>query len=641
MSFHDAVAWGRKARVPAAVLAAILTRPAQAWIWPEHRDIAATAIAGMDPAQRRVLDAMWADLGSAGEKNLCPSIVYPGGQPATLADACVDLAAFPALAGDHSCSAGDLWDVVSKEAWTLRVVRRAALAKEWLAAAKTEGEHEDAWNLSHLAMQGVDKKYLTRAEGNNGHFLLPREHVEAHETLEAYVARSVDPVQEVNAIGIYVDFHELALRLASLYRTAKPGERADLARRALLAEGVALHFLEDAFSSGHYAATWGTAAWQKGTHDLYSTIGLTTMTWSGELFASHGDAHMTKEDEGVAAATVRRSFAQLAAAAEGSLRIGAGPLAPEESAIEALDFCKARNLPPAPDAPAPRKAAVEVVRSTPIPAGGEKEIHPPRARADMGPFIGVVAGYGFGSASGGYEAPSGARARSELEIGARFGYGLEGLLTRSMDGEIWAQVALVSDPYQLDAWCTDCPGGERKNSLKPRTPARSGLKLAARMPYYVLPFDLILLAPALYFIDKDSMQTAVFIAANGGLLTLQRRIVGSLGSFQFMAGRQVGVTLFGYTSNEDQFISDAAPPDPGSPFALVKYKSVELDFPLVEYIAPRAFATTLSLALAVQLGFCVEFPQNAVLYQQGDAPYSLGTSWYGYLRLELDARKYF
>ena len=365
------------------------------------------------------------------------------------------------------------------------------------------------------------------------------------------------------------------------------------------------------------------------------------MTWSGELFASHGDAHMTEADERTAAATVRRSFAQLAAAAEGSLKVGAGPLVPAEETIESIDFCSGKNLPQPPDVPASRKASIEVLRSTPVPAGGEEEIHPPRARAEMGPFIGVVAGYGFGVAWEGYEAPQGARARSELEIGARLGFGLEGLLTSSMDGQIWVQASLVSDPYQLDLWCTDCPGGVRTNSLKPRVPSRSALKLAARMPYYVLPFDLILLAPALYFIDARAMQTVVFTAANGGLLTIQRRLAGSAGSFQFMAGRQVGVTLFGYTSNEDQFISNAAPPDPGSPFALVKYKSVELDFPLVEYIAPRAFATTLSLALAVQLGFCVEFPQNAVLYQQGDAPYTLGTSWYGYLRLELDARKYF
>lgn len=84
---------------------------------------------------------------------------------------------------------------------------------------------------------------------------------------------------EINATGLYADYHALALCLAALYHAAPAGERADLARRALVAEGVALHFLEDSFSPGHYSATWGGAAWQKGSHDLYSTIGLTTMTW--------------------------------------------------------------------------------------------------------------------------------------------------------------------------------------------------------------------------------------------------------------------------------------------------------------------------------------------------------------------------
>ena len=144
-------------RLVPAVLLAVLARPAAAWIWPEHRDIAATAIEGMDPAQRRVLDALWADLRSAekGSKNLCPTMLDPGGQPAKAEDACVDLAAFPALAGDHSCSEGDLWQVVTRDDWTLRVVWVATHFKKRLAEAKTDAQHEDAWNLSHLAMQGV------------------------------------------------------------------------------------------------------------------------------------------------------------------------------------------------------------------------------------------------------------------------------------------------------------------------------------------------------------------------------------------------------------------------------------------------------------------------------------------------------
>ena len=122
-------------------------------------------------------------------------------------------------------------------------------------------------------------------------------------------------------------------------------------------------------------------------------------------------------------------------------------------------------------------------------------------------------------------------------IGARFGYGLQGVLTTTMDGQLWAQASLVSDPAQLDASCPGCPGGVRSNQALPRVPARSALKLAFRMPYYVLPFDLILLAPITLLISKEAAQDVVFKATGGGLWTLQRPISTSFGTFQFMAGR--------------------------------------------------------------------------------------------------------
>jgi len=64
--------------------------------------------------------------------------------------------------------------------------------------------------------------------------------------------------------------------------------------------------------------------------------------------------------------------------------------------------------------------------------------------------------------------------------------------------------------------------------------------------------------------------------------------------------------------------------------------------PVLEYTPPRAFATTLALAAQIQMGFDVEFTNNAS-YASSGAPYpgGLGTSWYVYLRVRLDARKYF
>ena len=44
------------------------------------------------------------------------------------------------------------------------------------------------------------------------------------------------------------------------------------------------------------------------------------MTWKGDLFASHGDGHLTEQDMKVAAVTVRQSLAQVATAAGGGCR---------------------------------------------------------------------------------------------------------------------------------------------------------------------------------------------------------------------------------------------------------------------------------------------------------------------------------
>jgi hypothetical protein len=576
----------------------------------EHRDIAAEAIGDLPAAQRKTLDAMWAEARTLGGRQVCEKLVDPAAQPTSKFgewdQVCVDLASRPALAADPSCSAEDLWADVAKEPWAVKVVWVAARTKERLAKAADAAQRGDVWNLSHLAMQYVDPRYLTRAEGNNAHFLIPRAKVEAKETLDGYLERVLSPAAEINATGLYADYHMLAMRLAALYHAAPASERADLARRALVAEGVALHFLEDSFSSGHYAATWGGAAWQKGTHDLYSTIGLTTMTWSGELFASHGDAHMTERDMKVAAVTVRRSLAQIAGAAEGQVPLQGKAISDAERAVEALDFCKTEHLPPPPDDRVARGASAMVLLSTPLPAGGADTIHPPRARAEMGPFVGAVSGYALGTAFGGYDSWANTRMRSEFEIGARFGFGLEGLLTTSMDGQIWAQGSLMADPAQLDLGCSTCPGGQRRDAAIPRVPSRTAWKFALRMPYYVLPFDLVLLTPTLMLVAPKALPSVVFASAAGGLLTLQRRFESGIGTFQFMAGREVGITLWGYTGQAGQFTW--TPDSDTASWRLVNYKSLELDFPVVEYVPPRVFATTLSLATQFQLGFSVEFP---------------------------------
>ena len=587
---------------------------------------------------------MWVGVRAIGGKQVCEKVVDPGAEPTDVPrgewdKVCVDYASFPALAGDHSCTAAELWADAAKEPWAVKVVWVAAKTKERLPGARNEAHRNDLWSLSHLAMQYVDPRYLTRAEGNNAHFLFPRAPVAAKEDLDKYLDRVLSPGIEINATGLYAQFHMLALRYAALYHAAPEAEKAELGARALLAEGVALHFLEDSFSAGHYAATWGGAAWQKGTHDLYSTIGLTTMTWKGDLFASHGDGHMSEEDMKVAAVTVRKSLAQVAAAADGRMPLSAEPLSASEKTIVAFNFCKEEYLPPTPDQPVARSATQMVLQGTPIPAGGKDEIHPPRSRAEIGLFVGAISGYSLGLAMAGYDSWNNSRLRSEFEIGARVGIGLEGVITTNMDGQMWLQGELVAGPAQLDLACYTCSGiGRRTDPAVPRVGSRSALKLSLRMPFYVLPFDLLVLGPVLMLASPQTLTEVVFASAYGGILPVERKWETSLGTFQFMAGREIGFTLWGITGQANQFIY--TPTANVNDFRVINYNSLELDFPVLEFVPPRVFATTLALAAEFQLGFNVEFPLSPT-YKENGAPFSLGPSWNIYLRFRLDARKYF
>ncbi len=158
------------------------------------------------------------------------------------------------------------------------------------------------------------------------------------------------------------------------------------------------------------------------------------------------------------------------------------------------------------------------------------------------------------------------------------------------------------------------------------------------MPFYVVPFDLVILAPVLMFTSPQALTSVVFASAAGGLLPIERKFETDIGTFQFMAGREVGVTLWGFTGHTNQFLYTPTPEK--TAIRAVNYDSLELDFPIFEYVPPRVFATTLSLAAEFQLGFNVEIPMNVAFDDNGE-PFSLGPSWNIYLRFRLDARKYF
>ena len=101
---------------------------------------------------------------------------------------------------------------------------------------------------------------------------------------------------------IHLSALQKATRLAT--EDLAPAERQALARAMLADEAFALHFLEDAYAAGHVAGTWGDVSQRKGTHDYYNEAGLEVFTWerSGQSVVLMGDAHMRPEDAQIAAA---------------------------------------------------------------------------------------------------------------------------------------------------------------------------------------------------------------------------------------------------------------------------------------------------------------------------------------------------
>ena len=83
---------------------------------------------------------------------------------------CIDYAAWPAICGDHSCSARDMLNIVLGSRWILRVARVGARLKNQLAAATRRDQRTNAVRNSDLALVRADSDYLARATANNAHF---------------------------------------------------------------------------------------------------------------------------------------------------------------------------------------------------------------------------------------------------------------------------------------------------------------------------------------------------------------------------------------------------------------------------------------------------------------------------------------
>lgn len=644
-----------------------LAGPAQAWVYPEHRDIAVLAVKTLDPVRQPQFEKLWLEARVGHEKRLC---AQPADTAQGLAPACLDWAALPAIAGDHACSSKNMLANALKTDWILQVADVAAQLKVDLARVAVQAQPELNMHSSHLAgdikrqieheglraersnalrtsdtrLQRADAEYATRAGSNNAHFLLPRPRTDL--TPKEYAELALRPGAESNALGVYLWFHLSALQKATRLANEQlaPEARQALAQAMLADEAFAVHFLQDSFASGHVAGAWGDVSQRKGTHDHYNEAGLEVFTWKGgsESRVLMGDAHMRTEDAELAAKAVRTSLEQLIDQASGG---GTAALPHFQAALaepDDFDVCKtdafvqrAEGLRVTPEALVLLPA---VLGATPIPGLGQGLGAMPRFRAEVGPFVGFVGAGDLRLLSGGHDpaiTSNGVVGGAELAL--RAGFGLDGVIGESGDGLVFGSLGLRGDTRSsqtrpLTAPALDALGGS------PAVAARFGITTRFRMPFYVIPGDLLLLAP-LYLLSPASYTNMAVAAGNGGLLPWQAAWSTAIGRFQFVLGRELGATFYGYG-----FLNSTVMPGAtlGAEPRVVNFKSINFELPVLEYRPYRAFDTRQSSAVMMQFYIGAEVPQRTTVSWPAGAPgvkletiYSLG------VRLNFDWRRYF
>ena len=611
---------------------------AHSWIYPEHRDITLVGIQSLDGERRVVLDQLWAYARAGHEGRLCP---VPADANQGRSPECLDYAAWPAIAGDHSCSGANMLHNILETEWILGVADVAARLKQELAEATSRDQRINALRDSDVKLQSTDPEYATRAGSNNVHFLLGRP--EAQMEARAYARACLKEGAELNAIGAYAWYHISALLKAG--RLARedltPEQRSALAIAALADEAFALHFLEDVFASGHVAGTWGPTAIRKGTHDYYNEIGLETVTWSGKHVVLTGDAWMRFEDAERAGNAVRVSLEQVLDAAR-----GVGPASELvsrevlEDRTDDFNVCRTDTLPPRDVDPAIGPLLAATLSDTPIPGLAQGLGALPRARAEIGPFIGFVSSiYGDGMSGGFGQDQSNPGATGGLGVALRLGLGLEGVLHSAGDGLVFLDLGFCQDAPSTMKYGSS-PRLIEAGSISSAIPGRGGYTGRLRMPFFLLPFDLLIAGPILLVASPEALTKMAVTAGNGGLIPWQTGIATPIGRFQFILGREVGLTFYGYSAQEDRLLIPMEINGQDQTL-LIGLRSLKLDFPVLEYRPFRTFSLEQSSSLVLQFNGGVDIPTRlSVVAPSGSSEPDLKPVWSIGLRMAFDWRYY-
>ncbi len=605
---------------------------ANAWVFPEHRKISFLAMQNLSPVYQAALNRLWWEARQGYETKLSVTVTDKAPVKET---GLLDYASWPAIAGDHSCSPADLLTNVLQSQWIRKVAVIGARLGEDLAKAKTRGQRLNALQYSDMQLIKADEAYVSRAGANNIHFLLPR--TEPSMSGMAYFFLSTGSGAALNAFGAYTYFHTSAIQKILRYKQAglSSTEKQALLLAAFADEAFALHFLEDAYAAGHVAGTRGNASLQKGTHDYYNEAGLEVQTWEGKRRVIMGDAHMRDEDAVWVAQTIQKSLEHL-------IRVAETPLEGNSTNLnifstkqpEDYDICAGTSLPVM---NYDTLYFQEIFQLTLVPglANGIGEL--PRFRAELGSFLGISASLNGSSVSGGFGKNQTASGFiGGLEANVRFGLGLDGVLNPAGDGLVFLQLGWKQESASTNNFIYS-NSSLATNSLTSAIPARAAYNVRLRLPFSLFPGDLLLASPLLLFSPKTYNKIAI-AAVNGGFIPWQSGFSTRMGRFQFILGREVGLSFYGLRSPKDFMII----PTTGNSSAVVEYRSTKIDFPILEYRPLRTFSQDQSSSLMLQLNTGVDIPYRAqTILPAGDPVPELKRIWYIGIRVLFNWRHYF
>ena len=235
----------------------------------------------------------------------------------------------------------------------------------------------------------------------------------------------------------------------------------------------------------------------------------------------------------------------------------------------------------------------------------------------------------------------GGRLTGTLDLSVRVGLGLGALLGDVADGQVFLQGGGAYAAKQKSS-CDGCTYSETVQSLFPQLPAREGISTRLRVPFWLIPGDLIVAVPLLALTTPHTLEKMAIVAGDGGLIPWQAGFSTFLGRVQFCLGREVGATFYGYSGGEDAFLALTITDTGTKKLVPVSLRSIDFDIPIVEIRPFRDFSEHQTSALLFQIGAGADVPQKVTVhYPPGTPTPDLKTSYYGYVRVFFDWRRYF